>query len=58
MRVALLYSRIRVEERLLLEELARRGVEHEAIDVRTAVWDLGEARGLYEQRPGVSTTEG
>jgi len=43
MRVALLYSRIRVEERLLLEELARRGTQHEAVDVRTAVWDVGEA---------------
>lgn len=42
MRVALLYSRIRVEERLLLEDLARRGIEHEAVDVRTAVWDLNE----------------
>jgi [lysine-biosynthesis-protein LysW]---L-2-aminoadipate ligase len=40
MRLALLYSRIRVEERLLIDELARRGVEHELIDVRTAVFDI------------------
>jgi [lysine-biosynthesis-protein LysW]--L-2-aminoadipate ligase len=40
MRLALLYSRIRVEERLLIEELARRGVEHELIDVRTLVFDI------------------
>lgn len=44
MRVALLYSRIRVEERLLLEELARRGIEHEAVDVRASDWEVGEAR--------------
>jgi [lysine-biosynthesis-protein LysW]--L-2-aminoadipate ligase len=40
MRLALLYSRIRVEERLLIDELARRAVEHELIDVRTAVFDI------------------
>jgi [lysine-biosynthesis-protein LysW]--L-2-aminoadipate ligase len=40
MRLALLYSRIRVEERLLIDELARRGVDHELIDVRTAIFDI------------------
>ncbi len=42
MRVAVLYSRIRVEERLLVEELQRRCVEHELIDVRECVWDVDE----------------
>ena len=42
MRVAVLYSRIRVEERLLIEELQRRCVEHELIDVRECVWDVDE----------------
>lgn len=43
MRVALLYSRIRVEERLLLDDLAKKGIEHEAVDVRTGVWDIHSA---------------
>lgn len=42
MRVALLYSRIRVEERMLIEALERRGVEHEALDVRTLRFDLDD----------------
>jgi [lysine-biosynthesis-protein LysW]--L-2-aminoadipate ligase len=46
MRVALLYSRIRVEERLLIEELQRRCVEHELIDVRDCVWDVDEPGNL------------
>jgi [lysine-biosynthesis-protein LysW]--L-2-aminoadipate ligase len=46
MRVALLYSRIRVEERLLIEELQRRCVEHELIDVRECVWDVDEPGNL------------
>jgi [lysine-biosynthesis-protein LysW]--L-2-aminoadipate ligase len=40
MNIAFLYSRIRVEERLLIDELVRRGVPHELIDVRTAVFDI------------------
>jgi [lysine-biosynthesis-protein LysW]---L-2-aminoadipate ligase len=40
MRIAMLYSRVRVEERLLIEDLDRRGIEHELIDVRTAQWDI------------------
>jgi len=40
MRIGLLYSRIRVEERLLIEELERRSIDHELIDVRTATWDI------------------
>ena len=40
MRIALLHSRIRVEERLLLEELASLGIDHELIDVRELVFDI------------------
>jgi len=40
MRIAILHSRIRVEERLLGEALAARGVEHEFVDVREIVLDL------------------
>jgi [lysine-biosynthesis-protein LysW]--L-2-aminoadipate ligase len=38
--IAILVSRVRVEERMLIEELERRGVPHEVIDVRTQVFDL------------------
>lgn len=40
MKVAVLVSRIRVEERLLIEEFLRRGVALEVIDVRDAVFDI------------------
>ncbi|MBX3385467.1 MAG: lysine biosynthesis protein LysX [Phycisphaeraceae bacterium] len=40
MKVALLTSRIRVEERLLIDELQQRGVDHEIIDVRSHVFDI------------------
>ncbi|HVZ93195.1 MAG TPA: lysine biosynthesis protein LysX [Phycisphaerales bacterium] len=40
MRIALLHSRIRVEERLLIEELERRGIDHEVIDVRAVTFDI------------------
>lgn len=42
MRIALLHSRIRVEERLLAEEFAARGVDTELIDVRPLVFDIHE----------------
>jgi [lysine-biosynthesis-protein LysW]--L-2-aminoadipate ligase len=40
MRVGVLCSRIRVEEKLLFEALSRRGVEFEKLDDRTLVFDL------------------
>lgn len=40
MRIGVLVSRLRVEERLLIEALERRGVAHELIDVREALFDL------------------
>lgn len=40
MRIGVLVSRIRVEEKLLLERLASRGVDHEIVDVREAVFDI------------------
>lgn len=40
MRIALLHSRIRVEERLLVEALESRSIEHELIDVRALVFDI------------------
>lgn len=40
MRIALLTSRIRVEERLLTEALEARGIDYELIDVRSAIFDI------------------
>jgi len=40
MNIAVLYSRIRVEERLLADELAARNIPHELIDVRSVVFDI------------------
>ncbi|GIK56379.1 MAG: lysine biosynthesis protein LysX [Chloroflexi bacterium] len=40
MKIGILYSRIRVEEKLLIEAMERRGVDYELVDVRTAVLDL------------------
>ena len=42
MLIALLHSRIRVEERLLADELTSRGIDHELIDVREHVFDIHE----------------
>ncbi len=41
MRIGVLASRIRVEEKLLLTELARRDVPHDLVDDRTLVLELG-----------------
>lgn len=48
MRVGILYSRIRVEEKLLVQELERRSVDFDMIDVRRAVFDL-QAREQWRQ---------
>ena len=40
MRVGVLFSRIRPEEKLIMEALDERGVDYEMIDVRQAVFDL------------------
>ncbi|HRQ40717.1 MAG TPA: lysine biosynthesis protein LysX [Chloroflexota bacterium] len=40
MKAGILYSRIRVEEKLLIEAMERRGLVHELIDARTAVLNL------------------
>ncbi|NPV09872.1 MAG: lysine biosynthesis protein LysX [Anaerolineae bacterium] len=40
MRVGFLYSRVRVEEKLLLEALDRRGVAYELLDDRALVFDV------------------
>lgn len=42
MRIGLLCSRIRVEERLLIDEFERRSIDHDIIDVRTIVFDVHE----------------
>lgn len=40
MRVGMLYSRVRVEEKLIAQAFRARGIEPEMIDVRRAVFDL------------------
>jgi len=40
LRIGILYSRVRVEEKLLFEEFDRRGVAYDKIDDREAIFDL------------------
>ncbi|MFQ5435520.1 MAG: lysine biosynthesis protein LysX, partial [Anaerolineae bacterium] len=40
MKIALLYTRIRVEEKLIVQELDARGLDYALIDIRRAVFDL------------------
>ncbi len=42
MRIAMLHSRLRVEERLVLDAIERRGFTAETIDLREPVFDLGD----------------
>lgn len=42
MRIGILFSRIRVEEKLILEELDRRGLDYDLIDVRRIAFNLHE----------------
>ncbi len=50
MKIGILYSRIRAEEKLIIRALAERGVAYELIDVRRAVFDLArpEAWRAYD----------
>ena len=44
MKVGVLYSRVRVEEKLLFESLDRRGVDYDKIDDREAIFELNDPR--------------
>ncbi len=44
MRVGVLYSRVRMEEKLLIQELETRGVTYDLIDVRKVDFDLHASR--------------
>ena len=48
MRIGVLYSRIRAEEKLIVEELQRRGVDFAMIDVRQVIFNL-ETMGEWQQ---------
>ncbi len=48
MRIAMLCSRIRIEEKLLLQELARRGVDFERLDDGELVFDLAATTLPYD----------
>ena len=47
MRVGVLYSRVRAEEKLLLQALDARGVDYELLDDRQLIFDISDPnRGL------------
>lgn len=48
MKVGMLYSRVRVEEKLLLEAFERRGLPVDRIDDRDVVFELGETQFSYD----------
>jgi [lysine-biosynthesis-protein LysW]--L-2-aminoadipate ligase len=48
MKVGVLYSRVRVEEKLLVQALEARGVDYDLIDVRKVIFDL-QARDRWSQ---------
>jgi [lysine-biosynthesis-protein LysW]---L-2-aminoadipate ligase len=48
MKIGMLLSRVRVEEKLLMDAFARRGVEPELLDDRELVFDLGNLGKLRE----------
>jgi [lysine-biosynthesis-protein LysW]--L-2-aminoadipate ligase len=48
MNVGILYSRVRIEEKLLFDELQQRGVEFGRIDDREVVFELGENVFRYD----------
>ncbi|MCZ6875682.1 MAG: lysine biosynthesis protein LysX [bacterium] len=48
MRVGVLCSRIRVEEKLLFEAFRKRGVDYEKLDDRTLIFDL-QGPGVFQQ---------
>ena len=44
MLIGVLYSRVRVEEKLLFEELEKRNITYEKIDIREAIFDLHDMK--------------
>ncbi len=49
MKIAILYSRVRIEEKLLFAALRDRGVEHDRIDARTLACEVGaNSLGPYD----------
>lgn len=54
MKIGLVYSRVRFEEKLIIEALNKRGLDHELIDDREIVFNLtpnGHARGGHVAEP-------
>jgi [lysine-biosynthesis-protein LysW]--L-2-aminoadipate ligase len=57
MKIGLLYSRVRFEEKLIVEALRQRGIEHELIDDREIVFNLTYSRNGHAQHDaGTSNT--
>jgi [lysine-biosynthesis-protein LysW]--L-2-aminoadipate ligase len=48
MRLGVLYSRVRVEEKMLFERLEKRGIEYDLLDDREIVFDLWDAGSLKQ----------
>ncbi|MFN3373046.1 MAG: lysine biosynthesis protein LysX, partial [Chloroflexus sp.] len=48
MRIAVLCSRIRAEEKLLFQELERRGLDYVKIDDREHIFDLHQTRYPFD----------
>ena len=48
MNVGILYSRVRIEEKLLFDELRQRGVEFGRIDDREVLFELGKEQFAYD----------
>jgi [lysine-biosynthesis-protein LysW]--L-2-aminoadipate ligase len=46
--IGVLYSRVRVEEKLLFEEFARRGIEFARLDDRELIFELGQEPERYD----------
>ncbi len=52
MRVGILYSRVRVEEKLLFEAFAARGVQFDLLDDRDLIFEITPGREYAEQYAG------
>ena len=48
MNIAVLYSRVRVEEKLLFDEFARRGISLARVDDRELIFELGQESRRYD----------
>ena len=55
MKIGVLYSRIRVEEKWLFEALEKRGVDYDRLDDREVVFDLSDPEPLASIQRSIGT---